>query len=67
MYSYKRPESIPYPNIWHRFKARDCDSDEIVNYYIQDVPEDRFDDAIEQMVHSYCYEEPTNASKSLII
>lgn len=50
MFSYKRPESIPYPNIWHRFKARDCDSDEIVNYCIQDVPYNRFDDAIEQMV-----------------
>lgn len=64
MNKFKRLETVPYPNIWHRFKAQDCDSDKIVNYIIQDIPEDRFEEAIEQMIHSYCYEEPTNATKS---
>lgn len=55
---WKRPETLEYPKIWHTFKARDLDSDKLVEYRIQDLPLDRIDDAFEHMFAYYVREEP---------
>lgn len=43
--SWKRSETIEFPQTWTRFKAADLDGT-IVDYRIQDLPEDRFHEAI---------------------
>lgn len=55
---WKRPDTIEYPKIWHTFKARDLDSDKLVEYRIQDLPLNRFDDAYAHMVGNYNQDEP---------
>lgn len=55
---WKRPESAEFPRIWTTFKAKDKDSDELVEYRIQDLPESKFDEALEFLAHNYCRDEP---------
>ena len=60
-----RPENVPYPSVWHRFQAKDTESDEIVNYVVQDLPEDRFEEAVKHMVKFFVHDEPLCESKGL--
>lgn len=55
---WKRPSTIEHPKVWHTFKARDLDSDEFVEYRIQDLPLDRIDYAFEHMAANYNQDEP---------
>ena len=43
--SWKRLETIKFPQVWAKFKAKDRDGS-LVEYRIQDLPEDRFHEAI---------------------
>jgi hypothetical protein len=52
----KRPEGL-YPQIYHTFKAKDKKSDELVEYCIQDLTENKFNVAIEFMVKYQLKEE----------
>lgn len=47
--SYARPtDLVPFPNVWMEFVAKESKiSENLVKYRIQDLPEDRFDEAIE--------------------
>lgn len=56
--NWKRPESIEYPKVWHTFKAKDLDTDELVEYRIQDIPLDRVEEVFEHMVSNYIQDEP---------
>lgn len=47
---WKRPESLEYPNTWRRFKAKDTTSDNFIEYCIQDLPESRFDEALDSIL-----------------
>jgi hypothetical protein len=38
--NWERPNG-DFPRIWHCFQAKDKDTDELVNYEVQDVPEHR--------------------------
>lgn len=53
-----RPSTIEYPKVWRTFKARDLDSDELIEYRIQDLPESRFDDAVDHMKKCFLHDEP---------
>ena len=55
---WSRPANVPYPNVWLRFKAKDLDSDALVEYRIQDLAEDQFEVAIEQLTEYYFRDEP---------
>lgn len=57
---WKRPESLKFPKIWLTFKAKDIDSDELVEYCIQDLPESRFQDAMDFMLTIFCKDEPVS-------
>ncbi|XP_055322803.1 uncharacterized protein LOC129578372 [Sitodiplosis mosellana] len=52
---WKRPNSVEYPRVWHRFKARDLDSDQLVEYRIEDLLELR---AFKHMRENYLADEP---------
>lgn len=55
--------NVPYPKIWLEFEAKETKgSDKLVKYRIQDLPEDRFDDAIEHMKVNYLPDEPLSRS-----
>lgn len=55
---WNRPESSEFPRVWCTFKAYDNNSDEIVEYRIQDLPESRFQDGIDFMAQHFCRDEP---------
>lgn len=54
-----RPDSVPFPTVWRTFEAKESkDSDKVVKYIIQDLPEDRFEDAIRHMTEYYMVDHP---------
>lgn len=63
-----RPAASEFPKVWRTFKAADLDSDELIEYRIQDLPEDRFDDAIKHLLANYMMDEPiTSALRNFIL
>lgn len=70
--AWVRPlDKVPYPNVWLEFEAKESKtSDKIVKYRIQDLPEDRFDEAIQHLNENFIADEPisrffSNISKAL--
>lgn len=61
--SWKRSVSVPYPSIWHTFMAKDTESDKVVNYIVQDLPKDRFDEALKFMKDFFIPDEVLLKSK----
>lgn len=57
MFTFKRPEKLSFPQVYSKFQAKDRNSDEIVNYYIQDLPEDRFEEAVDLMIKHFLPDE----------
>lgn len=55
---WTRPTSVTYPNVWTTFQAKDLDSDQIVEYRIQDLPESMFEKGIQHMIDNYLHDEP---------
>lgn len=55
---WKRPVTTEFPKVWHTFKARDLDSDKLVEYRIQDLPLERAEEAFEHMFANYIKDEP---------
>lgn len=46
--------NVSYPNIWTEFyQKKTKNSNQMVKYWIQDLPEDRFDEAITHMINYY--------------
>lgn len=52
-----RVDNFKFPQIYLKFKAKDADSEAIVTYIVQDLPEDRFDDAVQFMVEHFIPDE----------
>lgn len=51
---WKRPDNVPYPKVWLEFTAKESkNSDRMVKYWIQDIPENRFDDAIQHLAEHF--------------
>lgn len=55
---WKRPDSVEYPKVWCRFQARDLNSDKLVVYRIEDLPESRIEEALLHMKENYMVDEP---------
>lgn len=60
---WTRPADVPYPIVWLSFEARDVDSDNMVNYRIEDLMEDRFDEVIDVMARDFLADAPMAKSK----
>lgn len=59
-----RPNGVPYPNVWDTFDAKESKSSEkIVKFIIQDLPEDRFEDAVQHMAEIYMADHPISRGK----
>lgn len=61
---WERPtDHVPYPNVWTEFYANESkDSEKEVRHWIQDLPEERFNEAIEHMTKYFIPDEPICAS-----
>lgn len=59
---WKRPNTIEYPKVWSRFEARDLNSDKLVEYRIEDLTEDRAEDAYQHMRDNYLAGEPVTVA-----
>lgn len=57
-FKWKRPDFIEYPKVWKRFKARDLNSDRLIEYRIEDLVESRAKDAFKHMKDNYIKDEP---------
>lgn len=60
VYPWKRPDNVPYPSVWKRFKGRREINGVVPNFWIQDIPEDEFQNALDFMMSGFPYEEPLN-------
>lgn len=64
-FSWKRPENIKFPTVWYTFEAKDLNSDNLVEYRVQDLPVERFDDAINYMTSFFIPDEPMCETRDL--
>ncbi|XP_050070948.1 uncharacterized protein LOC126558906 [Anopheles maculipalpis] len=57
---WERPENVPYPNVWWTFDAPDPDREDgaLVTYRVEDLTEDRFEDAIKLYTEHFLDDEP---------
>ncbi|XP_070498830.1 uncharacterized protein [Chironomus tepperi] len=46
---FKRPENLEFPTTYYTFKVKSRESDEVIEYRVQDLPDDRFEEALELM------------------
>lgn len=58
IFNWSRPTNIPYPKVWLKFKAKDVLTDVLVEYTVEDLPEERFDEAIEIMAEGFLADVP---------
>lgn len=66
IYSWTRPESLTYPMIYATFRALDSkDGGDLVEYRIQDLPEERFEDAVAIIKDKHLIDEPMKSSKGV--
>lgn len=61
------PRRYGPPVIWHTFKAKDTDSDKMVEYHIRNLPKWRNNEAVDLMVHYYLKEEPLSVVHSMYL
>jgi hypothetical protein len=61
----QREQNYLVPQIHSRFKAKDKDSDDLVNYIIQDLPEERFEDGLNFMLKYFPTTEPMLICKKI--
>lgn len=54
---WSRPDNVPFPSIWWKFKAKDLETDNFVEYRIQDLPEEYYDAALQQMQEHFLKDE----------
>lgn len=52
-FKWKRSESIEYPKVWHTFKARDLDSNDLVEYRIEDITKSNANEVLKHLKANY--------------
>ncbi|GAB0087128.1 hypothetical protein DMENIID0001_014050 [Sergentomyia squamirostris] len=63
---WKRPVEVPFPSIWLRFSRSDPKTGEDLKFWVQDLPEDRFAEAIDIMVEHFLRDEPMSKSRKTL-
>ncbi|CAO1407403.1 unnamed protein product [Diamesa hyperborea] len=66
MAKFERPKNLEFPKVYHTFQAKDVDSDNLVTYRVQDLPEEYYEKALELMEKYQLPEETLSASKKLV-
>lgn len=60
-----RPADLEFPRVFYNFKAKAKESDEIIEYEVQDLPEELYEDALELLVRDFLPDEIVCTSKGL--
>ncbi|XP_052866387.1 uncharacterized protein LOC128272593 [Anopheles cruzii] len=57
---WERPATVPYPNVWWTFEAPDPDREDggLVKYRVEDLTEDRYEDAVQLYTDHFVDDEP---------
>lgn len=63
-FSWKRPENVP-SQVWHKFRIENPVNQEIEEFDVQDLPAEKFDDAIEHLLEHFLDDEPICRSKNV--
>ncbi|KXJ70647.1 uncharacterized protein LOC109412744 [Aedes albopictus] len=68
---WKRPSTVPYPKVWHRFQSRDVTISEpsdnhLVEYRVEDLTADRFEDALRHFTEHFAGDEPLAANRGVV-
>jgi GNAT superfamily N-acetyltransferase len=64
MFSWKRSEPVK-PQIWYTFKSENSASNEIEEFIVQDLPREKFGEAIDHMLEHFLSDEPICKSKNV--
>lgn len=62
---FKRPENLEFPQVFHTFTAKGKNIDEVIEYRVQDLPEDSYDQAVDFMVEYYLPDETLTSSRDV--
>lgn len=65
MSKFKRPENLTFPHTYYTFKAKDKNSDDVIEYRVQDLPEEYYEEAIDFMVKYFLPDETFCSSRNL--
>lgn len=57
MSKFQRPASLAFPHVYYTFEARDKNSDTVVEYRVQDLPENYYEEALDLIVKHFLPEE----------
>ncbi|GLV39248.1 hypothetical protein CBL_06298 [Carabus blaptoides fortunei] len=63
---WKRPESVPFPSVWSRFEGKREINGKIPKFWIQDIPEDMFEIAMQTMLQNFIYDESMCKSITIV-
>lgn len=66
MSTFQRPASLKFPSIFYTFKAKDKNSENIVEYRVQDLPTERFGEALDLLVKHFLPDEALNICRGLM-
>lgn len=55
---WRRPKSVKYPKVWLTFMGRDLDTDNLVEYRIEDVTESNAENVLKHMKAYFIHDEP---------
>ena len=59
-----RPESLNFPQTFYKFNAKDKSSGEIIEYRVQDLPEELYDETIKLFMKDYFPDEIFASSRN---
>lgn len=65
MFTWKRPESVNH-RVWHTFKSENPSHGEIEEFVVQDLPKERFEEALKFMLDHFLSDEPICKSKNVV-
>ncbi|KAK5646951.1 hypothetical protein RI129_005415 [Pyrocoelia pectoralis] len=63
---WTRPEAVAFPRVWRSFKGRKEINGAIPSFWVQDIPEDEFENVINCMVEDFCKDEPVTKCSGFI-
>lgn len=65
MAKFRRPENLDFPHVYYTFRAKDKNSDNLIEYRVQDLPEEFYDQTIDFMVKYFLPDETFCASRDV--
>lgn len=58
MFKFKRPENLALSKVYYKFTVKDKNSNNVVNYRVQDLPEEYFEEAVQFLLKNFVPYEP---------